>query len=80
MKTTTNYGLKKPDGTDLVNIEDLNANADSIDTQLAAKEGLIKSCAVTRNATQLTFKVKTSTKDHQFTLIWYSRPRATTNE
>lgn len=34
MKTTTNYGLKKPDGTDLVNIEDLNYNADKIDATL----------------------------------------------
>lgn len=31
MKTTTNHGLKKPDGTDLVNIEDLNYNADKLD-------------------------------------------------
>lgn len=34
MKTTTNYGLKKPDGTDLINIEDLNSNADVLDTKL----------------------------------------------
>lgn len=38
MKTTNNYGLKKPDGTDLVNIEDLNANADTIDTKLKTSE------------------------------------------
>ena len=31
MKTTTNHGLKKPDGTDTVNIEDLNHNADVLD-------------------------------------------------
>lgn len=31
MKTTTNHGLKKPDGTDVVNIEDINYNADKID-------------------------------------------------
>ncbi|PRR85946.1 hypothetical protein [Clostridium luticellarii] len=34
MKTTANYGLKKPEGTDVVNIDDLNTNADTIDTQL----------------------------------------------
>ena len=34
MKTTANYGLKKPEGTDVVNIEDLNYNADIIDTQI----------------------------------------------
>ncbi|MBU5486458.1 hypothetical protein KQI86_19335 [Clostridium sp. MSJ-11] len=34
MKTTANYGLKKPDGTDVVNIDDLNYNADVIDTKI----------------------------------------------
>jgi hypothetical protein len=34
MKTTANYGLKKPEGTDVVNIDDFNTNADTIDTQL----------------------------------------------
>lgn len=34
MKTTTNHGLKKPDGTDTVNIEDLNYNADKLDALL----------------------------------------------
>lgn len=37
MQTTANYGLKKPDGTDVVNIQDLNDNADAIDTALAGK-------------------------------------------
>lgn len=31
---TRNYNLIKPDGTDLVNIDDLNDNFDAIDTQL----------------------------------------------
>ncbi|MBU5485256.1 hypothetical protein KQI86_13010 [Clostridium sp. MSJ-11] len=34
MKTTINYGLKKPEGTDVVNIEDLNYNADVIDKKI----------------------------------------------
>ena len=34
MKYTSNYNLKKPDGTDVVNIEDFNGNADIIDIQL----------------------------------------------
>ncbi|WP_246517333.1 hypothetical protein [Clostridium aciditolerans] len=34
MKTTANLGLKKPEGTDVVNIEDFNYNADVIDTEL----------------------------------------------
>lgn len=37
MKTTTNYGLKKPDGTDVVNIDDFNYNADIIDTELVKR-------------------------------------------
>jgi hypothetical protein len=34
MTTTTNYGLKKPSYTDPADIDDLNDNADSIDTAL----------------------------------------------
>lgn len=34
MKQTSNYGLKKPEGQDVVNIDDLNYNADILDTQL----------------------------------------------
>ncbi|GAA0735893.1 gp53-like domain-containing protein [Clostridium oceanicum] len=34
MKTTSNYGLKKPDGNDVVNIEDFNYNADIVDRKI----------------------------------------------
>lgn len=34
MLTTANYGLKKPEGTDVVDIQDFNDNADIIDTQI----------------------------------------------
>lgn len=37
MKTTTNYGLRKPEGTDIVDIDDLNYNADKIDMELAKR-------------------------------------------
>jgi hypothetical protein len=37
MKYTQNYNLKKPEGTDVVNIDDLNNNADIIDTELAKR-------------------------------------------
>lgn len=37
MKTTANYGLKKPDGTDVVNIDDFNFNADKVDTELGTR-------------------------------------------
>lgn len=38
MKETLNYKLKKPEGTDIVNVEDLNFNADIIDTQLKERD------------------------------------------
>ncbi|MEW8957776.1 MAG: hypothetical protein AB2448_01495 [Moorella sp. (in: firmicutes)] len=34
MQTTPNYGLKKPEANDTVNIADLNANADTLDSAL----------------------------------------------
>jgi hypothetical protein len=34
MKTTANYGLKKPEGTDVVDIQNFNDNADTIDAEL----------------------------------------------
>ena len=36
MKTTGNLGLKKPDGTDIVDITDLNSNMDVLDTAVKA--------------------------------------------
>ena len=38
MKYTGNYNLKKPEGSDVVNIEDLNDNADIIDQALKAHD------------------------------------------
>lgn len=38
MKNTTNYKLKKPEGTDVVNVEDFNSNADIIDGKLKELE------------------------------------------
>jgi|GEM_PF-2428501 len=38
MKYTSNYNLKKPEGTDVVNIDDLNENADRIDQKLKELE------------------------------------------
>ena len=34
MRLTVNYGLKKPEGSDVVNIDDFNYNADIIDSTL----------------------------------------------
>lgn len=38
MKYTSNLNLKKPDGTDIVDINDLNENMDILDTELARKQ------------------------------------------
>jgi len=42
LKYTGNYNLKKPDGTDVVNIEDFNENADIIDAELKKLNDAIK--------------------------------------
>ena len=34
MQTTANYGLKKPEGSDVVDIQNFNDNADTIDAEL----------------------------------------------
>ncbi|MFU0833867.1 MAG: hypothetical protein ACFWUC_13150 [Oscillospiraceae bacterium] len=38
MKYTGNYNLKKPEGSDVVNIDDLNGNADTVDAELRKAE------------------------------------------
>ena len=38
MQYTSNYNLKKPEGTDIVNIDDLNDNADILDQKLKEVE------------------------------------------
>lgn len=37
LQYTGNYNLKKPDGSDIVNIDDLNSNMDILDTEVAKK-------------------------------------------
>lgn len=37
MQTTANLGLKKPEGTDVVNIDDFNYNADIIDVEITKR-------------------------------------------
>ena len=41
MKLTTNYSLKKPEGSDVVNIDDFNYNADIIDNAIQEVKGKI---------------------------------------
>ncbi len=54
---TTNYNLKKPEGTDFINVQDLNDNADKIDTAIKASEsaGIAKVTGATQgNMAQFT--------------------------
>ena len=43
MKLTTNYGLKKPEGSDVVNIDDFNYNADILDSKIKEVSSSIES-------------------------------------
>jgi hypothetical protein len=54
---TTNYKLKKPEGTDFISVQDLNDNADIIDREIkaAASAGMSKVAgATTGNMAQFT--------------------------
>lgn len=46
MRTTSNFGLKKPDYTDFADIADINENMDTIDAELAAPTGDVKDATV----------------------------------
>jgi len=67
MQTTANLGLKKPEGTDVVNIQDFNDNADLLDNYAATTSILIgakasiASPALTGTPTAPTAGVDTST-------------------
>ena len=43
MRLTTNYGLKKPEGSDVVNIDDFNYNADILDSKIKEVSNSIES-------------------------------------
>ncbi|HBJ1645643.1 TPA: hypothetical protein LA462_000088 [Clostridium botulinum] len=45
MKLTSNYSLKKPDGSDVVNIQDINDNSDKIDLELKKVDSSLKEIA-----------------------------------
>ncbi|NFS27685.1 hypothetical protein FDF12_01315 [Clostridium botulinum] len=42
MKLTSNYSLKKPDGSDVVNVQDFNDNSDKIDIELKKVDSQLK--------------------------------------
>ncbi|OSA89444.1 UNVERIFIED_ORG: hypothetical protein B2H98_16440 [Clostridium botulinum] len=42
MKLTSNYSLKKPDGSDVVNVQDFNDNSDKIDLELKKVDWSLK--------------------------------------
>ncbi|WP_252230652.1 MULTISPECIES: hypothetical protein [unclassified Clostridium] len=45
MKLTSNYSLKKPDGSDVVNVQDFNDNSDKIDLELKKVDSSLKDIA-----------------------------------
>ena len=53
MRITTNLGLKKPEGTDVVNIDDFNYNADILDAKV--KEISNKLSSISTNAKSTSF-------------------------
>lgn len=54
MQKTTNYDLKKPEGSDAVNIDDLNFNADTLDVKLKTVETTAGNAKTTAAAAQST--------------------------
>lgn len=61
MKLTTNYSLKKPEGNDVVNIDDLNYNADIIDSTMKENKTNISSLqTLSGNLSQLNTSNKTN--------------------
>lgn len=53
MKQTSNYGLKKPEGQDVVNIDDLNYNADILDTQIKSLNNNLDTQVKNLNSTKV---------------------------
>ncbi|MBW9154850.1 hypothetical protein [Clostridium tagluense] len=58
MKTTTNYGFKKPEGNESVDIADLNFNADAIDQKLKSVDS-----SLVDNSTYSTYKLGIDSND-----------------
>ena len=68
MQTTPNYGLKKPDGTDAVDISKLNENFDTIDTQLKANADAISTNATAiENISLVDTAINVTDEDNHFT-------------
>lgn len=86
MKTTLNFNLKLPDGTDIVNINDLNENTTKIDTEVASikssvsglANGLVKAKSAEQadNAAKVNgFTVQTAVPENaKFTDTVYTHP------
>lgn len=62
MKYTTNYNLKQPEGTDIVNIDDLNENADIIDQKLKELEDGVADAQTEANEAEARAKAYTDQK------------------
>lgn len=65
MKTTTNYGLKKPESTDMYNIEDFNENVDKIDATLFELNRRANSNAQSAtNAWDIAYRAEVALENH----------------
>ncbi len=45
-EATSNFGLIKPDGTEVIDIDNLNSNADTIDAALQSLKPLVKTVTI----------------------------------
>ena len=58
LQYTGNYNLKKPEGTDVVNIDDLNGNMDILDAEVAKKVDKVSGKGLSTNDFTTTEKQK----------------------
>ena len=67
MRSTTNYGLKKPENTDMYNVEDFNENADKIDAKLKSLDTNINQLSTGLNTAVNTAKTQAITEAKNYT-------------
>ncbi|MTI56167.1 hypothetical protein [Geosporobacter ferrireducens] len=72
MQYTGNYGLKKPDGADVVNVQDINDNMDILDTTVKTLADTMQDGAVSEAVGQINNKIGTNT-DAGGTLTVFAR-------
>lgn len=74
MKYTGNYKLKKPDGTDVVNVQDINDNMDVLDTEVKTLANAVQNNAAAETVSQINSKMGANT-DASGTATLFARLR-----